>query len=137
MKINKVLELLSKQRSSMAIVLDEYGGTSGSITVEDIVEELFGEIEDEHDQTDHIERIISKNKFEFSTRLEVDYINQNYQLNIIENELYETLGGWIVFNTADIPDEQEIINIDNFKITILEASSTKIEKIYLEFNEDI
>ncbi len=137
MKINKVLELLSKQRSSMAIVLDEYGGTSGLITVEDIVEELFGEIEDEHDQTDHIERIISKNKFEFSTRLEVDYINQNYQLNIIENELYETLGGWIVFNTADIPDEQEIINIDNFKITILEASSTKIEKIYLEFNEDI
>ena len=137
MKINKVLELLSKQRSSMAIVLDEYGGTSGLITVEDIVEELFGEIEDEHDQTDHIERIISKNKFEFSTRLEVDYINQNYQLNIIENELYETLGGWIVFNTADIPDEQEIIYIDNFKITILEASSTKIEKIYLEFNEDI
>ena len=137
MKINKVLELLSKQRRSIAIVLDEYGGTSGLITVEDIVEELFGEIEDEHDQIDHTERIISKNKFEFSTRLEVDYINQNYQLSIAENELYETLGGWIVFHTAEIPDKEEIINIDNFKITILESSSTKIEKIYLEVIKDI
>ena len=132
MQINKVLKLLSKQRISMAIVLDEYGGTSGIITVEDIVEELFGEIEDEHDQIDHIEKLISKNKFEFSTRLEVDYINQNYQLDIIENELYETLGGWIVFNTAEIPEQDEIIKIDNFKITIAEASSTKIERIILE-----
>jgi CBS domain containing-hemolysin-like protein len=132
MKINKVLELLSKQRMSMAIVLDEYGGTSGLITVEDILEELFGEIEDEHDQIDHIEKIISKNKFEFSTRLDVDYINQNYQLNIVENELYETLGGWIVFHTAEIPDKNEIIYISNFKITIMESSSTKIEKIHLE-----
>jgi len=136
MPINKVLELLSKQRSSMAIVLDEYGGTAGLITVEDIVEELFGEIEDEHDHIEHIEKIISNNKFEFSTRLEVDYINQNYQLGIIENELYETLGGWIVFHTAEIPDKQEIIEIDNFRITILEASSTKIEKIILELIED-
>jgi CBS domain containing-hemolysin-like protein len=132
MKINKVLELLSKQRMSMAIVLDEYGGTSGLITVEDILEELFGEIEDEHDQIDHIEKIISKNKFEFSTRLDVDYINQNYQLDIVENELYETLGGWIVFHTAEIPDKNEIIYISNFKITIMESSSTKIEKIHLE-----
>ena len=134
MKINKVLELLSKQNRSMAIVLDEYGGTSGLITIEDIVEELFGEIQDEHDQIDHVEKVISKNKYEFSTRLEVDYINQNYQLDIAENELYETLGGWIVFNTAEIPDENEIITIDNFKVTILEASSTKIEKIFLELN---
>ena len=132
MKINKVLELLSKQRSSMAVVLDEYGGTSGLITVEDILEELFGEIEDEHDQIEHIEKIVSENKFEFSTRLEVDYINQKYQLGIEENELYETLGGWIVFNTAEIPEEQDIIEIDNFKIKILEVSSTKIEKIFIE-----
>lgn len=136
MPINKVLELLSKQRITMAIVLDEYGGTSGLITVEDIVEELFGEIEDEHDQIDHIEKIISKNKFEFSTRLEVDYINQIYQLDIKENELYETLGGWIVFNTAEIPDQEKIIKIDNFKITILDASSTKIERIILEVIEE-
>ena len=136
MPINKVLELLSKQRSSMAIVLDEYGGTAGLITVEDIVEELFGEIEDEHDHIEHIEKVISKNKFEFSTRLEVDYINQNYQLDIIENELYETLGGWIVFHTAEIPGKQEIIEIEKFRITILEASSTKIEKVILELIEE-
>ena len=134
MKINKVLELLSKQNRSMAIVLDEHGGTSGLITIEDIVEELFGEIQDEHDQIDHVEKVISKNKYEFSTRLEVDYINQNYQLGIAENELYETLGGWIVFNTAEIPDKNEIITIDNYRVTILEASSTKIEKIFLELN---
>ena len=136
MPINKVLELLSKQRSSMAIVLDEYGGPAGLITVEDIVEELFGEIEDEHDHIEHIEKVISKNKFEFSTRLEVDYINQNYQLDIIENELYETLGGWIVFHTAEIPGKQEIIEIEKFRITILEASSTKIEKVILELIEE-
>ena len=132
MPINKVLELLSKQRRSMAIVLDEYGGTSGLITVEDIVEELFGEIEDEHDQVEHIEKIISKKQFEFSTRLEVDYINTNYNLGIIENEFYETLGGWIVFNTGDIPDKNDEILIENFKIKIMETSSTKIEKILLE-----
>ena len=109
---------------------------AGYPLIEDIVEELFGEIQDEHDQIDHIEKVISKNKYEFSTRLEVDYINQNYQLGIAENELYETLGGWIVFNTAEIPDKNEIITIDNYRVTILEASSTKIEKIFLELNYD-
>ena len=136
MPINKVLELLSKQRRSMAIVLDEYGGTSGLITVEDIVEELFGEIEDEHDQVEHIEKIISKKQFEFSTRLEVDYINTNYNLGIIENEFYETLGGWIVFHTGDIPLKNDEILIENFKIKIIETSSTKIEKILLEITDN-
>ena len=97
---------------------------------------MFGEIEDEHDQIEHIEKIVSENKFEFSTRLEVDYINQKYQLGIEENEFYETLGGWIVFNTAEIPEEQDIIEIDNFKIKILEVSSTKIEKIFIELNNE-
>ena len=132
MPINKVLELLSKQRRSMAIVLDEYGGTSGLITVEDIVEELFGEIEDEHDQVEHIEKIISKKQFEFSTRLEVDYINKIYNLGIIENEFYETLGGWIVFHTGQIPKEKEEIFIEKFKVKILKTTSTKVEKILLE-----
>lgn len=132
MPINKVLELLSKQRRSMAIVLDEYGGTSGLITVEDIIEELFGEIEDEHDQVEHIEKIISKKQFEFSTRLEVDYINKIYNLGIIENEFYETLGGWIVFHTGEIPREKDEFLIEKFKVKILKTTSTKIEIILLE-----
>lgn len=132
MPINKVLELLSKQRRSMAIVLDEYGGTSGLITVEDIIEELFGEIEDEHDQVELVEKIISKKQFEFSTRLDVDYINKTYKLGIIENEFYETLGGWIVFHTGEIPKEEEEILIEKFKVKILKTTSTKIQKILLE-----
>ena len=132
MPINKVLELLSKQRRSMAIVLDEYGGTSGLITVEDIIEELFGEIEDEHDQVEHVEKIISKKQFEFSTRLDVDYINKTYKLGIIENEFYETLGGWIVFHTGEIPKEEEEILIEKFKVKILKTTSTKVQKILLE-----
>ncbi len=132
MPINKVLELLSKQRRSMAIVLDEYGGTSGLITVEDIIEELFGEIEYEHDQVEHVEKIISKKQFEFSTRLDVDYINKTYKLGIIENEFYETLGGWIVFHTGEIPKEEEEILIEKFKVKILKTTSTKVQKILLE-----
>ena len=132
MPINKVLELLSKQRRSMAIVLDEYGGTSGLITVEDIIEELFGEIEDEHDQVELVEKIISKKQFEFSTRLDVDYINKTYKLGIIENEFYETLGGWIVFHTGEIPKEEEEILIEKFKVKILKTTSTKVQKILLE-----
>ncbi|MBN09706.1 MAG: hemolysin [Flavobacteriaceae bacterium] len=132
MPINKVLELLSKQRRSMAIVLDEYGGTSGLITIEDIVEELFGEIEDEHDHIDHTEKQLSQNKFEFSARLEVDYVNQNYELEIIESDLYETLGGWIVHHTEKIPKKNDIITIQNFRLKVLEVSSNKIERVLLE-----
>ena len=96
MRISEVLKILTKQRKSIAVVLDEYGGTSGIITVEDIIEELFGEIEDEHDNVDHYERQLESDFFEFSARLEVDYINQNYGISLPENEFYETLGGLIV-----------------------------------------
>ena len=91
MKISEVLKLLTKQRKSIAVVLDEYGGTSGIITVEDIIEELFGEIEDEHDHVALFEKQIDKGLFEFSARVEVDYINQKYDLSLPENEFYETL----------------------------------------------
>lgn len=90
MKISEVLKLLTKQRKTIAVVLDEYGGTSGIITVEDIIEELFGEIEDEHDHIALYEQQIEEGVFEFSARLEVDYINQNYDIELPENEFYET-----------------------------------------------
>jgi putative hemolysin len=105
--IKDVLNLLTKKRRSMAVVIDEYGGTSGIMTVEDIIEELFGEIEDEHDTIEMIEEEINKNTYKFSARLEVDYINESYKLNLPKSENYETLGGLIVHITEEIPQEKD------------------------------
>ena len=130
-RISEVLKLLTKQRRSIAVVLDEYGGTSGIITVEDIIEELFGEIEDEHDNIEHYEKQIEEDLFEFSARLEVDYINQNYGIDLPENALYETLGGMIVHVQEEIPKKGTIISIENYQLEIKEVSSTKIERVSL------
>ena len=131
-----VLNILSKKRKSIAVVVDEYGGTSGIITVEDIIEELFGEIEDEHDSVELIEEVLSENSYRFSARLEVDYINEEYDLNLDDSENYETLGGLIVNYTEEIPEQGESVRIDNFLFTILEVSSTKIELVELKVLED-
>ncbi|MBC8755423.1 HlyC/CorC family transporter [Kordia sp. YSTF-M3] len=132
MLANDVLNVLMKKRKSIAVVLDEYGGTSGIVTVEDIVEELFGEIEDEHDVTELLEKRISKNEYMFSARLEVDYINETYKLNLPESENYETLGGLIVSETEEIPEQNQVIIINNLKFTIVEVSNTKIDTIQLQ-----
>lgn len=129
MLIKDVLAVLSKKRKSIAVVIDEYGGTSGIITVEDIIEELFGDIEDEHDSIALIEEKLGEDHYKFSARLEVDYINENYDLNLNESENYETLGGLIVNFTEEIPDKGETVAIDNHLFTILEVSSTKIELV--------
>ena len=130
--IKDVLNILTKKRRSMAVVIDEYGGTSGIMTVEDIIEELFGEIEDEHDTIEMIEEQIAEDSYRFSARLEVDYINETYKLNLPEHEAYETLGGLIVNATEEIPQENEDVRIDNFKFTIAEVSSTKIDVVLLK-----
>ena len=132
MMIHDVLNDLITKRKSVAIVLDEYGGTSGLITVEDIIEELFGEIEDEHDSMDLIEEKINDREFRLSTRLEVDYLNETYDLELKENSYYETLGGLIVHHTENIPSTGEIIEIDNYQFTILKESASKIEEVYLK-----
>ena len=137
MKISEVLKLLTKQRKSIAVVLDEYGGTSGIITVEDIIEELFGEIEDEHDHVALFENQIDKGLFEFSARVEVDYINQKYDLSLPENEFYETLGGLIVYLKEEIPTEGTVIEIENYEFEIKEVSSTKIEKVILNVKDEL
>jgi len=134
--IKEVLDLLTKKRKSVAIVLDEYGGTSGIITVEDIVEELFGEIEDEHDEVETlIEKQLSEDAYLFSTRLDVEYINQTFKLNIPESDSYGTLGGFIVNYTKEIPQKGEQITIDKFHFTIEEATNKKIELVKLEVQE--
>ncbi|MRI01781.1 DUF21 domain-containing protein [Kriegella sp. EG-1] len=135
MLIHDILDVLTKKRKSIAVVLDEYGGTSGIMTVEDIVEELFGEIEDEHDSTDHIEEQIDETKFKFSARLEVDYINENYKIELPKNDEYETLAGLIVHYTGEIPELNSEIQIDNFLFNILEVSSNKIDTIGLQIVE--
>jgi len=132
MLINKTLDSLIKKRKSIAVVLDEYGGTSGMMTVEDIIEELFGEIEDEHDTLVLIEEQLDELSFQFSARQDVDYINERYKLSLPEAEQYETLGGLIVYNTQEIPTKGEKVRIGNFIFTILEASNTKIDLVKLE-----
>lgn len=132
MLINNVLNILIKKKRSISVVLDEFGGTSGIISIEDIVEELFGDIIDEHDTVDLLENKISDNEFEFSARLEVDYLNETYDLNIEENEAYETLGGFIVYHNEDIPKENEIIEINNLYFKMLKVDSSKIMEVYLK-----
>jgi CBS domain containing-hemolysin-like protein len=136
MLVKDVLNVLIKKRKSIAVVIDEYGGTSGMMTVEDIVEELFGEIEDEHDSILLIEEKLDENTFRFSARLEVDYLNETYKLNLPENENYETLGGLIVNEVEGIPDENELLDIDGYQFHILQTSSTKIELVQIKKIEE-
>ena len=132
MMIHDILNDLILKSKSVAIVLDEYGGTSGLITIEDIIEELFGDIEDEHDSFNLLEEKVNDREFKFSTRLEVDNINEEYGLNLAEDSTYETLGGLIVNHTENIPSTGEIIEIDNYRFTILKVTASKIEEVYLK-----
>jgi CBS domain containing-hemolysin-like protein len=134
--IKDALDLLTKKRKSVAVVLDEYGGTSGIITVEDIVEELFGEIEDEHDEEEELtEQVVEEGVYLFSTRLDVEYLNQTYKLNIPESDSYGTLGGFIVDYTKEIPQKGEQITIEKFNFTIEEATNKKIELVKMSLTE--
>ena len=132
MFIKDVLNVLTKKRKSLAVVLDEYGGTSGIITVEDVIEELVGEIEDEHDTVELTEEKIDDNNFVFSARLDVDYLNETYKIQIPKNENYETLGGFIVNHTEQIPIKGQEIVIGRFHFIINEVSNTKIDLINLK-----
>ena len=129
--INEVLNRLTRKRKSIAVVLDEYGGTAGLLTLEDILEELFGEIEDEHDQVDHFEKKLSGENYVFSARLEIDYLNQKYALQLPENENYETLGGLIVHLTEEIPEEGQRISVENYTLKVTQVTATKIERVEL------
>lgn len=130
--IKDTLNLLTKKRKSVAVVLDEYGGTSGIVTTEDIVEELFGEIEDEHDSDEAlIEEQLDQVTYLFSTRLDVEYLNETYKLNIPESDSYGTLGGFIVDFSKEIPQKGDQITIENFHFTIEEATNKKIELVKL------
>lgn len=135
MLVKNVLNMLIKKRKSIAVVIDEYGGTSGMMTIEDIVEELFGEIEDEHDSVLLVEEKISDDTYKFSGRMEIDYINETYKLNLPEGDNYETLGGLIVQHTEEIPEQNGQVTIEGFKMKIIEVSNTKIEIVEVQLLE--
>ncbi len=129
MRIQEVMNLLIKERGSIACVVDEFGGTAGIITLEDIVEEIFGEIEDEHDQEVYLEEQVSETEFLFSGRLEIDHLNEKYEvLNFPEGE-YSTLSGYLVTTTETIPQQDASIDIDGYRFIVAMVSDTKIETI--------
>jgi CBS domain containing-hemolysin-like protein len=131
MLANNVLGMFIKEHKSIAVVVDEFGGTSGVVTMEDIIEEIFGEIEDEFDVEELTEMKISDHEFIFSARLEIDYINEKYQLKLPASEDYETLGGLIINIHESIPEIGEEIIFKSFKFFITDASDTRIEKVKL------
>jgi CBS domain containing-hemolysin-like protein len=129
--VNRILKSFIKDRKGIAVVLDEFGGTSGMITTEDVIEEIFGEIQDEHDTVDLISQKINKNTFRLSGRHEIEYLNEIYQLNIPESEDYDTLAGFVIFHLNNIPGLNETIKIDRFTIKIVKVSSNRIDLVEL------
>ena len=132
MPANKLLKRFVEEKKNIALVVDEFGGTSGMVTIEDVLEEIVGDIEDEHDTTDHIERSVSDNEFILSGRLEIDYLNERYHFNLPEEDDYETLAGMILFFHGSIPGNNDVIRIGRFVIKVLRASTTKLELVNLK-----
>jgi len=134
MPANKLLKEFSNENRSLAVVVDEFGGTAGIVTLEDIMEEIFGEIEDEYDTSQFIDKKISDNEYILSGRLEIDFLNEKYALSLPETDDYETIAGWILYHYEDIPKLNQVIEIENFSVKILEVSNIKIELINLSLN---
>jgi CBS domain containing-hemolysin-like protein len=132
MAANKLLEKFIKERKGVAVVVDEFGGISGMLTIEDIMEEIFGEIEDEHDTDEFIEKNIGENMYLFSGRLEIDYLNEQYRLSIARSEDYDTLAGFIIFYSEKVPDFNETVIIGRFEFKILKVSRTRIDLVQLK-----
>jgi CBS domain containing-hemolysin-like protein len=116
-------------------VVDEYGGTSGMLTLEDIVEEIFGEIEDEHDSEELIEQKLSDDHFYFSARLEIDYLNETYDLKLPESDEYETLAGLVIDRNEDLPEVGDLVEVDDYILEIKKVSENKIEEVVLRPSE--
>ncbi len=132
MPANKLLRFFIKSGQNIAAIVDEFGGISGIITIEDILEEIFGEIQDEHDSEDLFEKKLSEKDFVFSGRLEIDYLNEKYAISIPEDEDYETLAGFILNHTESLPMIKDQIIIEQFRYTILKVSETRVELVKLE-----
>jgi len=132
----KLLAQFIQQQQSIAVVVDEFGGTAGIVTIEDIIEEIFGEIEDEHDTNELEERQINETEFIFSGRQEIDHLNENYNLGIQTSEEYETLAGYLLHNNESFPSLNSTISIHKLNLTVLKITGTRIELIHLKILED-
>lgn len=127
----EVFEHFVKHKRSIAVVLDEFGGTVGMVTIEDVIEEIFGEIDDEHDSSDHLELQLSTNRYRFAGRLEIEYLNEKYRLNIPESEEYDTLAGFVVATLEDIPEANACFETEQFLITVNLVKDARIEQVEL------
>ena len=134
MPANKLLSMFMKERKSVALVVDEFGGTAGMVTNEDIIEEIFGEIDDEYDVEDFAETQISEDEYLFSARLEIDYLNHKYKLDLPVSDDYETLAGLIISDHEDIPGVDEHIQIEDFLFIITRASESRIEEVRVKYS---
>jgi putative hemolysin len=132
MPANETLNLLMKEKRSIAVVLDEFGGTAGLVTVEDVIEEIFGEIDDEHDIEENIEKEISDNEYLFSAKIEIDYLNEKYNLQLPEDDNYNSLGGLVINLLESIPDKGQEIVIENYTLKMEEVSNSRIDIIRLK-----
>lgn len=132
MPANRLLKIFVEEKRNVALVVDEFGGTSGMVTIEDVLEEIVGDIEDEHDINELTEKTIDHNEFVFSARLEIDYLNEKYNLNLPEEDEYETLAGMILFYHGSIPRINEIIKVKNFTFKILKVTETRLELVNLK-----
>ena len=135
MPANEILQKFIKNRKSIAVVVDEFGGTSGILTIEDVIEEIFGEIEDEHDKEEMIEKEISTSEFLFSARLEIDYVNEKFRLDLPKSDDYETIAGLIFHLQESIPEENQEIKFDQFTFKVKKVSDNKIDLVQLEIEK--
>ena len=136
MPANKLLQSFIRDHKSISVVVDEFGGTSGIVTMEDILEEIIGEIEDEHDTSELTEDQLNEFEYIFSARHEIDYLNEKYKLNIPESDDYETLAGLILFHYENLPRINDRIYINGFVFRILDVSETRIELIHLHCGQE-
>lgn len=132
MPANRLLKLFVDERKNIALVVDEFGGTSGMVTIEDVLEEIVGDIEDEHDTNDLVEKMVGPNEYVFSGRIEIDYLNEKYHLKLPEEDDFETLAGMILYFHGNIPGNNDVIRIGNIVIKVLRTTTTRLELVNLK-----
>ena len=135
MNANKLMKLFMQQKRSLAVVVDEFGGTSGIVALEDLVEEIFGEIEDEHDTKTYVAKSLGNNEYILSGRLDIEKANELFPLDLPESDEYQTIGGLILHQYQSFPKAHEIITLDKFQFRIIKVTATKIELVKLKVNE--
>lgn len=135
MNANKLMKIFMQQKKSLAVVVDEFGGTSGIVALEDLVEQIFGEIEDEHDTTSYVAKAVGNDEYILSGRLDIEKANELFSIGLPESDEYQTIGGLILHQYQSFPKAHEIITLDKFQFRIIKVTATKIELVKLKVTE--